>query len=82
MIVYHGDINIVLFTDIVREEERDARGKKSAIVDQSTEMTLYLYDISKLISRKKRFTSTYSNVLYIIVSKNFICLNISYVSYV
>lgn len=57
MIVYDGDINTVLFIDIVREEERDARGKKSAIVEQSTEMTLYLYDISKLISREKRASS-------------------------
>jgi len=52
---YTIEILTPLFSDIVREEERDARGKKFATVKQSTEMTLYLYDISKLISRKKTF---------------------------
>lgn len=46
MIVHYEDINTAPLNDIVREEERDARGKKSAIVEQSTEMTLYLHDIS------------------------------------
>lgn len=45
-IVHYEDINTALLNDIVRGEERDARGKKSAIAKQSTEMTLYLHDIS------------------------------------
>lgn len=66
MIVYYEDINIVLFNDIVREEERDARGKKFGIVEQSTEMTLYLYDISTLISRKKNITVFYYMLVKIV----------------
>lgn len=52
-------LTLYFSSDIVREEERDARGKKSAIVEQSTEMTLYLYDISKLISRRDRLLLEY-----------------------
>lgn len=53
-------LTLYFSSDIVREEERDARGKKSAIVEQSTEMTLYLYDIFKLISRRDRLLLEYS----------------------
>lgn len=55
-IVRYEDINSAFLGDIVREEERDARGKKSAIVEQSTEMTLYLWHISELISREHKWT--------------------------
>lgn len=54
---YTMEILTLYFSLILLERKKEMRaGKKSAIVEQSTEMTLYLYDISNLISREKRST--------------------------
>jgi len=52
---------------ILLEKKKEMRGKKFGIVKQSTEMTLYLYDIFTLISRKKNIIGFYSAVLHIIL---------------